>query len=237
MKLTLNVGVRTRVLRIRSSQGWVEGGQGRATQTERRVEAQPRLTFESVCARGAATRNLLDQSCQGVREAGIYQGCLYADTSGGIPWLILPYFPFSSFSEPVSIPRKGEEKGDVDRGSNVLPVYRTPYVPIGIILVNFETVSDPLLCNFSAGKIKKPRTVCSVKMTIRFLQFLLLWQRRRNALVIVFLNGDIYQNSRERLFKNRKDLLCCSGMSVISINGVMEIMCISRIRSKFEYLL
>lgn len=177
MKLTLNVGVRTRVLRIRSSQGWVEGGQGRATQTERRVEAQPPLTFESVCARGAVTRNLLDQSCQGVREAGIYQGCLYADTSGGIPWLILPYFPFSSFSEPVSIPRKGEEK----RGSSVLPVYRTPYVPTGIILVNFETVSDPLLCNFSAGKIKKPRTVCSDNWVSTL--------GRDEKMFIVFFNG------------------------------------------------
>lgn len=126
MKLTLNVGVRTGVLRIRSSQGWVEGGQGRATQTERRVEAQPRLTFESVCARGAATRNLLDQSCQGVREAGIYQGCLSADTSGGIPWLILPSFPFSSFSEPVSIPRQRGKGRKKMTWTSVLPVYRTP---------------------------------------------------------------------------------------------------------------
>lgn len=38
-------------------------------------------------------------------------------------------------------------------------------------------------------------------------------------------NGDILEQSRE--FKNRKDLLYCSGMSITSINGVMEIVCIS----------
>lgn len=178
MKLTLNVGVRTRVLRIRSSQGWVEGGQGRATQTERRVEAQPSLTFESVCARGAATRNLLDQSCQGVREAGIYQGCLYADTSGGIPWLILPYFPFSSFSEPVSIPRKGEEKGDVD------PVCcRFIEHPMSLQGSSWSTLKQFLtrcFAIFQPEKIKKPRTVCSDNWVSTL---------GREKMFIVFFNG------------------------------------------------
>lgn len=180
-----------------------------------------------MCARGAATRNLLDQSCQGVREAGIYQGCgyLWRNTMAH-PSLFSFFFVLWTSFHPATT-RKGEGKGDVDRGSSMLPIYRTLYVPIGIILVNFEAVSDPLLCSFSAGKIKKPRTVCSVKVTIGFLRLIEAKRCSDHCLLLFFLmdNGDILEQSRE--FKNRKDLLYCSGMSITSINGVMEIVCIS----------
>lgn len=113
------------------------------------------LTFASVCARGTATRNLLDQSYEG---GWLYRRCLSPDTSGGILLFHWLFLLLTTSLEPVSTASRCEKEKKKLRGRRKSDTtgYQSPLASTGIIPDDFRALlMSP--DNFSAGKINQPR--------------------------------------------------------------------------------